>query len=118
MFSENLYKIAGFDVSPEVILATISINPDHAIFAGHFPGSPILPGVLQLQIVKELLEKHLGRTLKMKTMRTTKFLNVINPKETRNVYLDIKFKSGEVLEVLASGSWENITFFKTQVSYI
>ncbi|GLU56699.1 hypothetical protein Dfri01_61600 [Dyadobacter frigoris] len=118
MFLDSLYKITGFDVTPETILATISINPDHAIFEGHFPDSPVMPGVVQLQIVKELLEKHFGKTLKMKTMRTSKFLKVINPKETQDVYIDIKFKNGEFLEVVASGSWENVTFFKAQVSYI
>lgn len=118
MFLDSLYKITGFDVTEETIFATISIDPDHAIFEGHFPDSPVLPGVVQLQIVKELLEKYLGRTLQMKTMRTSKFLQVINPKETPDVYIDIKFKVGEFLEVVVSGSWENVTFFKAQVSYI
>ncbi|MEO6686377.1 MAG: 3-hydroxyacyl-ACP dehydratase [Dyadobacter sp.] len=118
MFLDNLYKITTFDVTPETIIATISLDQDHVIFEGHFPGSPVLPGVVQLQIVKELLEKHLGRTLKMKTMRTSKFLHVINPKETPDVYINIKFKNDEFLEVTASGSWESVTFFKTQVSYI
>lgn len=118
MFLDSLYKITGFDVTPETIFATISINPDHSIFEGHFPNSPVLPGVVQLQIVKELLEKHLGRTLSMKMMRTSKFLQVINPKEVPQICIDIKFKTGEFLEVVASGSWENVTFFKAQVSYI
>ena len=118
MFPNNLYKITGFDVTPETVFATISINPDHVIFEGHFPDSPVLPGVVQIQIVKELLEKHLNRTLKMKTMRTSKFLQVLNPKETPAVCIEIKFKYGEFIEVVASGSWENVTFFKTQVSYI
>lgn len=118
MFLDSLYKITDFDITTETVLATISLDPYHKIFEGHFPNSPVLPGVMQLQIVKELLEKHLGRTLKMKSMRTSKFLQVINPEETPNVYIDIKFKSGEFLEVVASGSWENVTFFKAQVSYI
>ena len=118
MFLDSLYKITSFDISPDEIIATISIDPDHAIFGGHFPGSPVLPGVVQLQIVKELLEKHLERPLRTKAMRTSKFLQVINPKETPDVYIDIKYKTGEFLEVVASGSWENVTFFKAQVSYI
>lgn len=118
MFLDSLYKITSFDVKSDTILATISINPDHTIFEGHFPDSPVMPGVVQLQIVKELLEKHLGKTLTMKTMRTGKFLRVVNPKETPDVYIDIKFKNAEFLEVVASGSCENATFFKAQVSYI
>lgn len=118
MFLNNLYKIARFNVTQETIFASISINPDHEIFEGHFPDSPVVPGVVQLQIVKELLEKNLGRNLKMKSMRTSKFLHVINPKETPDVYIDIKFKNAEFLEVVASGGWDDVTFFKAQVSYI
>ena len=118
MFLDNLYKIKNFDVTPETILAAISLDPDHTLFEGHFPNSPVLPGVVQLQIVKELLEKHLGRNVKMKSMRTSKFIQVINPKETPDVYIDIKFKNAEFLEVVASGSCEGVTFFKAQVSYI
>ena len=28
------------------ILRTLKLNPDHAIYLGHFPGNPVMPGVL------------------------------------------------------------------------
>jgi 3-hydroxyacyl-[acyl-carrier-protein] dehydratase len=32
-------------------LAVMSLDPEDAIFAGHFPGRPILPGVLMIEAV-------------------------------------------------------------------
>jgi 3-hydroxyacyl-[acyl-carrier-protein] dehydratase len=35
----------------------VRLNPNHEIFAGHFPNNPVLPGVCVLQIVKEILQR-------------------------------------------------------------
>ena len=37
------------------IEALIKINKDHAIFNGHFPEFPIVPGVCMIQMVKEIV---------------------------------------------------------------
>ncbi len=118
MFLNSLYTISEISSGAEAISAVIAIDPGHIIFNGHFPGTPVTPGVVQLQIVKELLAQHLKRDLKMKTMRTCKFLQIINPEETPQIKIDLKFTAGEIVDVTASGSYEGVTYFKVQVSYI
>ena len=118
MFQNDLFNIVNLDFTSETISAEIKLNADHFIFNGHFPGSPVTPGVVQLQIVKELLEQHLSKNLQMKTMRTCKFLKVINPEETPYIQIDIKFNQEEYLEVIASGTYDGNTYFKAQVSYV
>jgi 3-hydroxyacyl-[acyl-carrier-protein] dehydratase len=54
----------------------------------------------------------------MKAMRTCKFLQIINPQETPKIKIDLKFTTGEIVDVTASGSYEGVTYFKAQVSYI
>lgn len=118
MFLNNLYTIDNWEASDESINAVIVIDPEYVLFEGHFPNAPVTPGVVQLQIVKELLERHLDKKLKMKTMRTCKFLQILNPHETASVLIDIKIKVGETFEVTASGSHEQNVYFKAQISYI
>ena len=118
MFLNDLYKIVELSSTAERIAATISLNPEHTIFEGHFPGSPVTPGVVQLQIVKELLEKQLERSLRMKTMRTCKFIQILNPRETPELNIHIKFTQSEFLEITAFGMHEGNTFFKAQIIYI
>ena len=118
MSLNKLYTIVELNSDAGIISATISIDPAHEIFAGHFPGAPVMPGVVQLQIVKEILGKQLGRNLRMKAMKTCKFLNIINPKETPEIMISIKYTESEVIDVVASGSSSDTTYFKAQVSYI
>lgn len=118
MFLNNLYTISEISSDSQSISAVIILDTAHEIFKGHFPGAPVMPGVVQLQIVKELLAQHLKKNLMMKTMRVCKFLQIINPEKTPEIRIDIKFTEGEVIDVVASGSSEEIICFKTQVSYI
>jgi 3-hydroxyacyl-[acyl-carrier-protein] dehydratase len=118
MFLNNFYSIKSKELLPENIVAEIVIDPKHTIFEGHFPGSPVLPGVVQLQIVKEIMELHFNQKLAMKTMRTCKFLEVLNPNENPTVQISIKYKLTEFLEVIASGENNGKIFFKMQASYL
>ncbi|MDR0801471.1 hypothetical protein [Fluviicola sp.] len=62
--------------------AHVSIDPKHSIFDGHFPENPVTPGVVQLEMVKEILGTHYNRAMKLKSLVTSKFLTVLNPLNT------------------------------------
>ncbi|MCH5599874.1 hypothetical protein [Niabella ginsengisoli] len=83
MLIDNLYTIEQFDNANEKLTATIIIDEGHKIFEGHFPGQPVLPGVCQLQIVKELLEKGLNKTLFLSEASQCKFLQMVDPTVTK-----------------------------------
>ena len=70
-------------------IANISLNKDHEIFKGHFPGNPVTPGVCMMQIVKELTEEFTGKKLFLKSASNVKFMAIINPFETPD--LDLSF---------------------------
>ena len=57
------------------------VPADHPCFAGHFPGHPIVPGVLLLELVLEALREHCG-ALSMTRISEVKFLAPLPP-ETR-----------------------------------
>ena len=119
MFLNDLFTVLSLSSTEETILSEIKIDASHAIFDGHFPGSPVTPGVVQLQIVKEIVEMNLQKQLRMKTMRTCKFLQIINPLLTPVITIDIKFAYKEgFLEVTASARDEDNVYLKAQISYI
>lgn len=59
----------------------VSLNKKHAIYSGHFPQVPILPGVCQVQILKETLSNILKIDLQMDNAKEIKFLSMLNPTE-------------------------------------
>lgn len=76
-------------------IANISLNKDHDIFKGHFPGNPVTPGVCMMQIVKELTEECTGKKLFLKSASNVKFMAIINPYETPELELQLDINEDE-----------------------
>lgn len=76
---EGLYTCIATSGDTTHFEAEVSLNADHPLFAGHFPERPILPGVCQMHIVKELAEQHIGRSLSCRSVRELKFLSPVVP---------------------------------------
>ena len=91
MLKNKLYTILALttDEKREKISALISLNKDHAIFGGHFPGNPILPGVCTVQIVKELLETSFGSELMLRKASNIKYLGFVSPTASPEVQFNL-----------------------------
>lgn len=63
----------------------IELQPECRIYAAHFPGMPITPGVCIIQIAVELLADLLGYDVTLSEVVNAKFLKVINPLEDKSV---------------------------------
>ena len=110
----DFYTIVSNAVEPEKIAAVLKINPEHAIFRGHFPGQPVVPGVCMMQIVKELLETATSRSLRLHTGLDLKFLSVIDPTRNNTIHLETNYTvlaSGDI-NVTARIFYTETTFFK------
>jgi len=118
MLHNDFFKINALDFDENEINANISLKHDHVIFDGHFPGNPVTPGVIQMQIVKEILEVYFEKKLQLQSMGRCKFLNVLSPIDTKKLDVKIKIKETEsVLEIIAAGINEETTFFKFNATY-
>ncbi|MGZ3884939.1 MAG: 3-hydroxyacyl-ACP dehydratase [Bacteroidia bacterium] len=92
----------------------IRLNPEHAIYKGHFPEMPVVPGVCQVQIIKELLEDRLGKNLQMVSGDNIKFTGMIIPTQNATVNIEMSYaeKENNVIGAEAKLFFENIVFTK------
>ncbi|WP_178862927.1 hypothetical protein [Thiomicrorhabdus cannonii] len=77
--------------TPRVNLQEIQcIQANHPSFAGHFPGRPIVPGVVLLQRVEHLISQHYPEFC-VAAVNQAKFTASVQPQE--NWLVDVTFKS-------------------------
>lgn len=60
-------------------VADILIPPDHPAFAGHFPGTPIVPGVVLLDEALHVIATARGLALEHCTLTAVKFKSIVRP---------------------------------------
>ena len=60
----------------------VSINGEHRVFNGHFPGNPVLPGVMSMLIVRRCAEQILGIKSYFASVKEIKYLQPIIPNGT------------------------------------
>ena len=72
---------------------TLTIPHDLVYFRGHFSGTPIVPGVVQIKWAIELAERYLGAGGKLAGMDALKFQQVMRP--GTSVTLTLRWASSE-----------------------
>ena len=76
---------------------TFSVPGDFSGYRGHFPGNPILPGIVQLSFIRRLAERRLGIPLRLAGVRRIKYLRLITP--------DLPVTLKLALEKSEDGTW-------------
>jgi 3-hydroxyacyl-[acyl-carrier-protein] dehydratase len=59
------------------------------VFAGHFPGNPILPGIFQLEMARVAAEALGGASFNVREIVKAKFRRPIRPEETIRVVVKL-----------------------------
>jgi len=120
VLNNDLFSINEITHEDGVIKALLDINAGSGILKGHFPGQPVVPGACMLQITKEILEKALKTSLRLKKADQLKFLAIIDPADVRTVELYISYKHHEDGNTTATAKLSNAdtVYFKLQGSFI
>ena len=101
MLKNDFYTVHELQSSHSSLSCIIVFDRSHAIFEGHFPGQPVVPGVCMMQIVRELLEQQTNRKLLLRQAAQVKFLRLITPEVSPEVQVSWT-KSEQGYQVSAS----------------
>lgn len=94
MLLKDFYKIISLEkINEQKYVALVLINEKSEVFKGHFSDNPVIPGVCQLQIIKEITEQITGCNLLVKVVSEVKFTTLINPEVNPELRLELDVTS-------------------------
>ena len=117
--SESFYKIIHSTKTEEGAEVDLLLDSKHPLFAGHFPGMPILPGACMVQLTHHLVNKHFGGDTTFIKAAQIKFLMPVNPLVQPNLKSTLKIKtiSEDLYKVENQLSDNSIIYFKFSATY-
>lgn len=118
MLIAGLYNTQNFTKTDGGLTAQIRIDPEHAIFKGHFPGKPVMPGVCMIQIIKELTERALDKELFLSVASNVKFMAIINPETDPELVLDLAISGeGDFIKIRNTTSFGDTVALKLSATF-
>jgi len=97
MLKDDFYRINSLHSDGDSYTIMLTLEKEHAILKGHFPGQPVVPGACLVQMVKEITETVLGKKILLGKGDSIKFLNPIDPNENNDLQMSIRIAEAEGL---------------------
>lgn len=79
----------------------LPMDPEHPAFAGHFPGAPIVPGVVLLDETLQAIANATGVPLVACELRAVKFLSPLTPGVAVMLVSEVQANGAIRFEILA-----------------
>ncbi len=118
MILEGFYIISNTSVAGDSAVTTLKINKDHEIYKGHFPGRPVTPGVVLMQLFKEEAERIFDRNLQLVRADNVKFTAVFDPTQDDELILDSHLtETGEFIKLKGEAKNKNGIVLKINSLY-
>ena len=86
----------------DLIVGRFRFSRNLQLFKGHFPGNPMLPGVLQIGMVKYCIEQCLEQAFDLHSVKKTKFSSRIDPEDPISVEIRLSEREEKTLAVKAT----------------
>jgi len=97
-------------IAPQHYRISVTLEPEHPVYAGHFQGNPVVPGVCSLQMITECTGKALDYPVVMIQAQVVKFLKIIRPTFDRELVINIQANDELILKaVITSGERDMVS---------
>jgi 3-hydroxyacyl-[acyl-carrier-protein] dehydratase len=110
----NLFSLHHFQSTPSLIKVEVRFDPSHYVFAGHFPGQPVVPGVFLVEIVRSAVSEVAGKEVKVIEASNLKFMQMVDPERNPVLLLEcsIVMEEGGIFKVDSTFSAGDLLFAK------
>lgn len=118
MLLKDFYAVTSSTELEKEFITEIKINKNHELYEGHFPGKPVTPGVVLMQLFKEEAERRSNKKLQLATASNVKFIAVVDPSVHNHLILksSIIFENG-ILELKGIATQNDVISLKINATY-
>lgn len=100
MVLEDFYKVSNTSLAGDDAVTSLKVNKEHEIYKGHFPGRPVTPGVVLMQLFKEEAERIFDKKLQLVRADNVKFTAVFDPTQDAELILESNLtETGEFIKL-------------------
>ena len=100
MVLEDFYMVSNTSLAGDDAVTSLKVNKDHEIYKGHFPGRPVTPGVVLMQLFKEEAERIFDKKLQLVRADNVKFTAVFDPTQDTELILESNLtETGEFIKL-------------------
>jgi 3-hydroxyacyl-[acyl-carrier-protein] dehydratase len=116
MLFNYFFSIKNQQTTENITLFDVILLPDCSVYEGHFPGMPVAPGVCNIQLIKECVERITGKQLLLKNIDRCKFIAMITPQQHPELQVRIELLENteeqpiKVTAVISRNETEYMTF--------
>lgn len=79
MLVQDYYTIKGRRTEGDAAVFDIALNAACEVYEGHFPGTPVSPGVCNIQMLKECAEEVVGKPLMLNYIQQCRLTTLVTP---------------------------------------
>jgi len=88
---KQFYTLSNTKIEPNSINGIVNLNDKHPIYKGHFPDTAVVPGIMQIEIINDILHQQLHLSTQLKKVSSIKYLNIITP-DIQDLQFEITYK--------------------------
>ena len=118
----NYYSIKNQQTTESTTLFDVMLLPECEVYKGHFPGMPVAPGVCNIQMIKECVERIIGKPLLLESITQCKFITIITPHQHHELQVSIELTENDENQIkttaLISQNETNFMIFKGEFEII
>lgn len=82
---------------PAGATGVVTVGLDEAVFAGHYPGFPVLPGVYLIELVRDTLDAWLGDVGALIMLERSRFHRPVRPGDEVTAAVSVVYGDGELV---------------------
>ena len=112
MIDDYFYIQQCTPYSPQKGIVRVRFNPDSRVYKGHFPGTPVSPGVCNIEVIRQCAEALHGRKLRILYIKQCRLTTMMSPFSHPNadVSIDMQEKESGVYRLSASIGEGDMTY--------